>query len=238
VAITFDDGYARTLRRVTPVLQRCGVPATVFLVAGCLGREFWWDAIARVVLEAEALPRRLRLALDGGVEEWNTARSRKRLLHALYEWFRGLSAEQRLDALDQLMEWARVSPRSHLGHRSVTREELIKFVDGGAIEVGAHTLTHPELARLAEARQRLEIEGSKSKLEKILGRPVTSFSYPHGSWSLRTVKVVQESGFEVACMSQADVVRGATDRFLLPRFWVPNWEGPRFSRWLRRWLGR
>jgi peptidoglycan/xylan/chitin deacetylase (PgdA/CDA1 family) len=119
----------------------------------------------------------------------------------------------------------------------VTREELIRLVDGGEIEVGAHTVTHPELARLTEARQRVEIEGSKSQLENILNRPVTSFAYPHGSWSPSTVKVLRESGFELACTSQIDLVGGATDRFLVPRFWIQNWDGPRFSRWLKWWLG-
>ncbi len=37
VAITFDDGYAMNLEHAVPALQAHGLPATFFVVAGCLG---------------------------------------------------------------------------------------------------------------------------------------------------------------------------------------------------------
>jgi len=44
-AITFDDAYAGVFEHAVPVLDRLGIPATVFVVAEAPGRAtgFWWD---------------------------------------------------------------------------------------------------------------------------------------------------------------------------------------------------
>jgi peptidoglycan/xylan/chitin deacetylase (PgdA/CDA1 family) len=42
VAITFDDGFAETVRHAAPVLARHGFTATFFIVAGLIGRTSEW----------------------------------------------------------------------------------------------------------------------------------------------------------------------------------------------------
>jgi peptidoglycan/xylan/chitin deacetylase (PgdA/CDA1 family) len=42
VVITFDDGFRNVCENGLPVLQRCGYPATVFLVTGYCGRANSW----------------------------------------------------------------------------------------------------------------------------------------------------------------------------------------------------
>ena len=44
VAITFDDGYFDTVNEAAPILDRYGFVATVFAVAGLLGKRAEWDA--------------------------------------------------------------------------------------------------------------------------------------------------------------------------------------------------
>ncbi|HTQ10377.1 MAG TPA: polysaccharide deacetylase family protein [Fimbriimonadaceae bacterium] len=43
LAITFDDGYESTYREALPILNRLGMTATVFVVAGCIGLTNAWD---------------------------------------------------------------------------------------------------------------------------------------------------------------------------------------------------
>src|SRR5687768_11191153 len=38
LTVTFDDGYANVLTYGYPVLRRLGIPATIFVVSGCVGR--------------------------------------------------------------------------------------------------------------------------------------------------------------------------------------------------------
>jgi peptidoglycan/xylan/chitin deacetylase (PgdA/CDA1 family) len=84
--------------------------------------------------------------------------------------------------------------------------------------------------------QEIEIQQSKACLEALLGQPVISFSYPNGSLSEDTVSIVKEAGFACACTSVRDVVWRGSNCFQLPRFWIQDWDGATFYRWLVRWL--
>ena len=53
-------------------------------------------------------------------------------------------------------------------------------VAGAGHEIGAHSLTHPELDVLARGVVGNEIRGSRAALAEGLGRPIRSFAYPHG----------------------------------------------------------
>ncbi|MGH9032915.1 MAG: polysaccharide deacetylase family protein, partial [Acidimicrobiia bacterium] len=191
-----------------------------------------------------ALPARLRLPVEPGTFEWDStgdgrdARRRDELLLALHRRLLPLSDERRKAVLDELSAWAGVDPEAPAASRSMSAGELARLAGQDLIEVGSHTRTHPALSDLPRDRQRAEIEGSKADLEELVGRTVLSFSYPHGRSSADTTEIVRESGYECACTSRSDLLRQGSDLFDLPRFWVPDWDGDRFSRWLRRWIGR
>jgi peptidoglycan/xylan/chitin deacetylase (PgdA/CDA1 family) len=97
-------------------------------------------------------------------------------------------------------------------------------------------MNHPRLADLPPAEQQAEIGQSKATLERLLERPVRAFSYPHGSSSTLTQRLVAEAGYEYACTSFNDMASRRSNRYLLPRFWPGDWDGERFERWLRWWL--
>lgn len=175
VALTFDDGYADLLYQAQPLLEQYGIPATVFVVSGSLGRRFAWDETAVAGAGAESV-------------------------------------------------------------RALSRDELVRLAGSGLITIGAHSVTHPELATRSAAEQRFEIQQSKVELEALLQRPVTGFSYPHGSASVTASRLVREAGYHYACGSATDVARPGSNQFLLPRFWVADWDGARFARWLTAWL--
>jgi peptidoglycan/xylan/chitin deacetylase (PgdA/CDA1 family) len=245
-ALTFDDGYNDNLHVAKPLLERYQIPATVFVATGYLGREFWWDELQRIVLMASALPARLHLTINETGCEWNLgaesqrgsqhAVTRQRFLHSLYRLLQTLAAEERRQVMNQLWAWAGVHLNDQPRHRALACDEVVRLAEGGLVEIGAHTVTHPVLAALPPAMQRLEIVQSKVQLEALLAQPVRSFSYPNGSLSDSTIGIVREADFMCACRSFNDIVWRRSDRFQLPRFWVGNWNHAAFSHWLARWL--
>jgi peptidoglycan/xylan/chitin deacetylase (PgdA/CDA1 family) len=113
------------------------------------------------------------------------------------------------------------------------------LAEGELVEIGAHSVTHSVLSVLPSAAQRSEIRQSQACLHELLARPVTSFAYPHGlrsDYTLETVAMVREAGFECACAAFAGACRRGSDLFQLPRCMVSNVDGDEFARRLENWF--
>ncbi len=246
VVLTFDDGYSDLLCHAKPLLECYQAPATVFVTTGFLGREFWWDKVERVLRSSSTLSGQLSLQIRDGIYEWGSGNPNQRpvpdpspqLVQSANRSLLVLPAVEREKALTELWAWSETTPDDSTFRRALTEEELTELAAGDLIDIGAHTVTHPALAGLPLAEQRAEIKESKAYLERILKRPVTSFSYPNGAMTQETRAIVQDCGFDCACASHNDVARRGSDPFRLPRFWIPDWDGDVFSRWLRWWLAR
>lgn len=66
VVITFDDGFADAVRHAVPVLQRLGLSATFFIVAGLVGMTSAWTRRRRGIEMRLADRTALRDLADGG----------------------------------------------------------------------------------------------------------------------------------------------------------------------------
>jgi peptidoglycan/xylan/chitin deacetylase (PgdA/CDA1 family) len=242
VAVTFDDGYADCLTTIKPLLERFGVPASVFVVTGWLGREPWWDRLARIFAPSRKLPEKLQVEVRGEEHTWalercEGPRGRKTLVWDLYRLLNPLNPDERTTLLGEIILSVGVPADEDPEHRCLTPEELALLAAGGLIQPGAHTDTHVNLDCLPVTDQQAEIATCKLVLEEILGRPVSAFSYPHGSLNGVTRRLVRQAGFSYGCGSRPDAVFPESDPFELPRLWVPDLDGPRFRRWLRGWVG-
>ncbi len=213
VAVTFDDGYVDVLSAAKPLLERYEIPATVFVVTGYLGREFWWDELIGICQGD--------LGSDG-------YRAHSRLER--------LADDERREELRRLAASRSAGTQVAVGARALRADELSDLTAGGLIELGAHSHSHPLLSSLSRPDQQEEIGGCKRILERVTG-DVHAFAYPHGDYSEGTVGLVREAGYQCACTSIPDVCHVGTDPFTLPRFWPGPRDDGRFSRWLRRWLG-
>lgn len=87
-----------------------------------------------------------------------------------------------------------VAPRNK-ERRSVMADNELRAINDMGFEIGAHSLTHPDLRYLDDQELDNEIGRSKSELEAIIGKPVTIFSYPWGKYNGRVVRAVAKAGF-------------------------------------------
>jgi peptidoglycan/xylan/chitin deacetylase (PgdA/CDA1 family) len=101
-------------------------------------------------------------------------------------------------------------------------------------EIGSHTLTHPRLAGVPDDQLEREVRDSKCALEDIVGREVSSFSYPYGDYDGRVLDAAMAAGYRNAVSTKLGVP-GKSSLFEIPRVNV-RWNaiGP----FLMRKIGR
>lgn len=241
VAVTFDDGYVDVLETAVPVLERFGVPATVFLVSRRLGATYWWDRLAPLLARLDPM-RPIHVDASGDVLRWDPDRvpegatARAALRRWLHAALRARDDASRNAVLTALEEHAGIDSRTRPRARQVNAEEARRLVGLPGVEVGAHGATHTPLGELSADRAREDVAASRRELETVLGRTVDAFAYPHGSVSAAARRAVRDAGFVRACTSRAAVVRSRDPVLQLPRVWAPDIEGEAFERWLDGWL--
>jgi peptidoglycan/xylan/chitin deacetylase (PgdA/CDA1 family) len=225
VVVTFDDGYADNFVEARPLLERHDVPAALFVVSGYVGsgRRFWWDELEEIVFGAHVLPTSLELLAGSGEEPRHLPSGTER--RALYRRFReqlgSLEERDRDELLDRLRGDV---PRDRVdAGETLSVEQLRTLAEGGLIEIGAHTVSHPRLPALPPSRQLEEIRESARQLEAMIGRPVRLFSYPFGEHDRASVRSAKAAQVACACTTRAGSVRASTDCYRLPRLTVGNW---------------
>jgi peptidoglycan/xylan/chitin deacetylase (PgdA/CDA1 family) len=145
-ALSFDDGMDDNHAVVLPILAELGLPATVYVATGLIGKANPWMA-------------------EGS------------------------------------------------GARMMTEAELHDLVAAG-FEIGAHTVTHPDLAELDYDACLREMAESRVMLERLLGVHVPTFAYPYCRYGPAALAAVRAAGFTAAVTCDG---RGSWDRYELKR---------------------
>jgi peptidoglycan/xylan/chitin deacetylase (PgdA/CDA1 family) len=94
--------------------------------------------------------------------------------------------------------WLGRAHRSVPWTRVMTETELMELRATG-VEIGAHSITHPDLSALSYEAALDELAGSKKQLEAVLGEPVEVAAYPYGRANAETVRACRAAGFLAAC---------------------------------------
>jgi peptidoglycan/xylan/chitin deacetylase (PgdA/CDA1 family) len=105
----------------------------------------------------------------------------------------------------------------YLGKPGYLSRIQVRELNAAGIEIGCHSLTHPYLTDIDDARLREETAGAKEQLEQISGVAVEHFSCPGGRWDRRVLRAVKNAGFRTMATSRTGMNFAATDPFDLAR---------------------
>lgn len=83
-------------------------------------------------------------------------------------------------------------------------------------EIGSHTVSHPDLTRLAPAARERELADARSQLEQALQAPVESLAYPYGRLDAG-VRDAAARHYRRACTTRLDRCGPATDPLRIDR---------------------
>jgi peptidoglycan/xylan/chitin deacetylase (PgdA/CDA1 family) len=84
--------------------------------------------------------------------------------------------------------------------------EQVKAMAGAGIEMGAHTVTHPDLRLVKGEQLQREVAESRRVLQEQSGQPVASFAYPAGKYNDQTLAAVKEAGYTIAVTTEPGAV--------------------------------
>jgi peptidoglycan/xylan/chitin deacetylase (PgdA/CDA1 family) len=104
--------------------------------------------------------------------------------------------------------------------RLLTQDEAGALAERG-MELGSHTLTHPDLREVDDAALLAELEQSKAAVERVTGRPCRTLAYPYGLCDEQVEQAAAEAGYELAFAW----LPGPWRRFAAPRLPAPPRHG-------------
>ncbi|MEV7088322.1 polysaccharide deacetylase family protein [Streptomyces sp. NPDC093085] len=88
------------------------------------------------------------------------------------------------------------------------------------VEVGAHTVTHPQLDTLRAPVLRRELRASKEVLEDALGHEVAHLAYPHGYNSRAVRRAAEDAGYASAVAVRHALSSGRDEVYRIARLIV------------------
>lgn len=105
--------------------------------------------------------------------------------------------------------------------RLVDRRELVAAAADG-LDIGSHTVNHPWLPHLGAEDLAPELADSRSELEDLLGRPVTSIAYPMGGWNSTVRDAAAAAGYHIGVTVDRGRNTARRDPFALLRSIAPD----------------
>jgi peptidoglycan/xylan/chitin deacetylase (PgdA/CDA1 family) len=230
VVVTLDDGYKDNFQIAAPILNRVGIPATFYVLVDSVDRSRapWYCRLRQIFLTSRGGS--WKDPTTGKVHKITNPSDRDAAFLAAVEFCAKAGVSEReqyvLDAESSLDP--EVFPAE--SELMMTWDDVRSLVKSGH-NVGAHTMTHPNLAHISADEVRTELADAKRKLESELGRTVLHFSYPSPAlspiWNMSTLKLTAEVGYSTAVTTMCSAVWNDTNALALPRTYIPR-DKPEF----------
>lgn len=209
VVLTFDDGYNDLVDHALPILERHRAPFTAYVTAGFADgtARLWW-------LELEEALRRLARVdiIVGGRRIVRDCRSAREKSEAHADIYWGVRAG---DETELMRVVTALASQAGVDAGRLTREACLDWSGIAAlarhelVTLGAHSLTHPRLAKLDAQESAREMAESRAAIAREVGVEARHFCYPVGdptSAGPREFSTARELGFASAVTTRPGMI--------------------------------
>ncbi|NMG41275.1 polysaccharide deacetylase family protein [Chelativorans sp. ZYF759] len=224
--ITLDDGYLDNLTHAVPVFEAHGTPFTIYvapaLTEGRVG--LWWEMVEEIVTRRDWLV----YLTDNGKFSFDcaTPEGKREAARHLQDYLTTQVPEQDQQAwLAELMAPGRSTVARSRCSDIMNWDEIRRIAAHPLGTIGAHTVHHYNLRRLALGDAEREIAASRDIIAIETGTSPRHFAYPYGyekAVGEREVRMVREAGFASAVTTRHGMLQAEHRNHLhaLPRLSV------------------
>ena len=191
-------------------MREYDAPLTVYVTsdfAEGTGR-LWWVALERAIAKASSI----EVPIGGTATRLDTSTpaAKQAAFDRMHDWLRALPGEH-----DLQREISALCTRYDVDETPIARElcmsweELKAFADDPLVTIGAHTITHCNLARQSEETASFELATSRARIEAALQRPVLHLAYPYGdriAAGRREFALAKAAGFKTAVTTRPGMI--------------------------------
>jgi peptidoglycan/xylan/chitin deacetylase (PgdA/CDA1 family) len=207
---TLDDGYRDNRDFALPVMREFDAPLAVYVASDFAeGRgRLWWITLEMVIARAAFI----EVTIDGAAArlDASTPAAKQAAFDRLHDWLRGLPGEHDLQReIGALCARHGVDETAACRELCMRWEELKPFADDDLVTIGAHTITHCNLARQTEEIAAREMAVGRGRIESALQRPVVHLAYPYGdkiAAGPREFALAQAAGFKTAVTTRPGMI--------------------------------
>jgi peptidoglycan/xylan/chitin deacetylase (PgdA/CDA1 family) len=193
---TFDDGYRDNREFALPVMREFDAPLTLFVASDFAqgSGRLWWIALEMAIAKAE----RIEVTIGGVACRFDTATpsAKQAVFDRLHDWLRNLSEHDLQREVGALCVHHGVDQTAICRELCMSWDELRSFADNPLVTIGAHCITHCNLAQQSEAVAKEELTIGRARIEAALHRPVVHLAYPYGD---RNAAGAREFALAAAC---------------------------------------
>lgn len=200
-ALSFDDGYRDLVTHALPILERHRAPFIAYVTTGFADAtaRVWWAELEEAIRRLDRVD-----VVAGGLRVTRGTASTAEKNAAFSELYVRLGMgddEERLRIVAALAREAGIDPRETTRELCLEWDELRALARHPLATIGAHTLTHPRLARLTREQAMVEMTESRARLRAELGVEAAHFCFPYGgrgAAGAREFALAEEAGFASA----------------------------------------
>ncbi|MDB5655267.1 MAG: polysaccharide deacetylase [Tardiphaga sp.] len=206
---TCDDGYRDNRDFALPAMQDFDAPLSVYVTsdfAEGTGR-LWWIALERLIARANMI----EAPVDGDMVRLDTSTliGKEAAFDRLHHWLRGLSDTELRREMTALCAAHGIDEDAISGELCLSWDELRPFAADPLVTIGAHSLSHGNLAKQSDATALHELTSSRQRIEAALQRPAVHLAYPYGDRCAagpREFALAQQAGFATAVTTRPGVI--------------------------------